>query len=186
MEGPTTYLVITGLVVLMAALVTGLWIRRRRRTLIEDTLASIAIRSQRDILVPDGMGGEIHLEHVLLTAKGILVVNVKRYEGVIFASDRMDQWTAIAANGRSTFQNPLPSLYDRVAAVRQVVRDVEVTGHVVFPMKADFSKGQPADVLLPDELVATYSKPEKSELSRIKEAFDPHWEKLVSALRPAT
>jgi hypothetical protein len=173
-----------------AALLLGVllfvWWKRRRRSSIGEALEAIAVERIEHVLVPDGMGGEIHVEYLLLTTRGILVLDVKPYEGVIFASERMDQWTVIGPGGRSTFPNPLGSLYDRVAAVRQLVRDVEVKGFVVFPPQADFSKGRPADVQLPDDLVEAYAKPEKDEIGRLTEAFSPHWEKIRAAAQPAS
>ena len=185
LDGITTELVIAIVASALIVFAIAFWLKGRSKPSIESTLKAIAVESASDVLIPDGMEGEIHLEYLLLTAKGVLVLDVKRYEGAIFAGDRMNQWTSIAATGRSTFQNPLPSLYDRVAAVRQLVRDLDVRGGVLFPSQADFSKGRPADVLLPEDLLAIYAKPDKAELSRIVEAFEPHWERLRSAWRPA-
>ena len=173
---------------LLVLIVAGFWLwwRRRRRSTVETTLAAIAVERLRDVFIPDGMGGEIHIEHLLLTVRGILVVNVKPYVGVIFASDRMDQWTAIGPKGRSVFPNPLSALYDRIAAVRQLVRDIEVTGFVVFPALADFSKGRPDDVRLPADLLADFGQADEADPSRVTGAFAPHWEKIVAAAKPAT
>jgi hypothetical protein len=172
----------------LALLVALIWIwrKRRKRSNVETALAAIAVDRLRDVFIPDGMGGEIHIEHLLLTVRGILVVNVKAYEGVIFASERMDQWTVIGRTGRSTFPNPLSSLYDRVAAVRQLVRDIEVAGFLVFPSLADFNKGRPADVRLPEDLMTSYARVDAADLDRVTGAFEPHWEKLVAAARPAS
>lgn len=170
-------------VILLAA---WLWRRRRRRSTVDTALATIAVKRLRDVLVPDGMGGEIHVEHLLLTARGILVVNIKPYTGVIFASDRMDQWTAIGPKGRSTFPNPLGSLYDRIAAVRQLVRDVDVAGFVVFPSLADFTKGRPADVCLPEDLLENFARSSETDPGRVTSSFEPHWEKIANSVRPAS
>ena len=176
-------IVAAGLVALIGLL--WLWRRSRRRSTVETALAAIAVERLRDVLVPDGMGGEIHVEHLLLTTRGILVINVKPYEGVIFASDRMDQWTVMGSTGRSGFPNPIGSLYDRVAAVRQLIREIDVAGYVVFPSKADFSKGRPADVRLPEDLLQVYGKDEPGERGPQVDALIPHWEKLRDAVRPA-
>lgn len=172
--------------VVLVGLVVWLWLKRRSRSSIRDAIAAVAIERLDDVLVPDGMGGEIHLEHLLLTARGILVINVKRYEGVVFASERMDQWTAIGSDGRSTFKNPLASLYDRVAAVRGLVRDIEVAGFLLFPSQADFSKGRPNDVILPEDLVNTYAKPDKGGIGQVNEAFQPLWDRVRQSVRPAS
>lgn len=186
---PVNPLVVGGLAfagTLLVGWLLWIWWKRRHRSSIKDAIASIAIERLEDVLVPDGMGGEIHIEHLLLTARGILVVNVKRYDGAIFASERMDQWTAIGSEGRSTFQNPLANLYDRVAAVRELVREIEVAGLLVFPSQADFSKGRPKDVMLPEDLVRTYAKPDAANVGQMTEAFEPHWDRIRSAVRPAS
>jgi hypothetical protein len=176
----------TAAAVLVVALGLGvIWWRRSRRSDIRSAFAAVSVDHIADVLLPDGMGGEIHLEHLVLTARGILVINVKRYEGVIFASDRMDEWTVIGPAGRAGFPNPQGSLYDRVAAVRQLIRDVQVTGFILFPAGADFSKGRPKDILLPDELVRDYAKPERSDIERLTDAYAPHWEQIRRATKPA-
>ncbi|MCH8109522.1 MAG: NERD domain-containing protein [Chloroflexi bacterium] len=158
--------------------------RHRRRDL-EETLRSIAVDSMQDILLPDGMGGQIHLQHVLLTAKGLVVVEINRIKGVVFASDRMDEWTVISRARRFSFHNPQPALYDRVAALKVQARDLPVTGHILFSEEADFSKSRPTHVIFPDELRARYRKPARAELDRLMEAFYPHWEKVQQVTEPA-
>jgi hypothetical protein len=173
---------------LLALLAAGIWLwrRNRRRSTVETALAAIALERLGDVFIPDGMGGEIHIEHLLLTVRGVLVVNVKHYVGVVFASDRMDQWTAIGPKGRSVFPNPLSNLYDRIAAVRQLVREIDVAGCVVFPSLADFSKGRPADVRLPEDLLALYAQTDDEDPGRVRGAFAPHWEKIVAVAKSAT
>ncbi|MGD8339630.1 MAG: nuclease-related domain-containing protein [Gammaproteobacteria bacterium] len=185
LDAPSTVGIAAAGVLLLVVLV-WIWRKRRRQPSIADALAAVAVDHLEDIVVPDGLGGEIHLEHLLLTSNGILVVNVKNYEGAIFAGERMDQWTAIGSVGRSTFQNPLPNLHDRVHAVRQLVRDVDVRGLVIFPSTADFSKGRPDEVMLPDDLRTAYAKPDQSDLGRRIEAFGPHWDKIRAAVQPAS
>ena len=171
-----------------AILVLGLvylWRRRRPRGGVAEALRAIGVDSLQDILLPDGMGGQIHLQHVLLTVKGLVVLELKTVEGMVFASDRMDEWTVIGRAGRFSFQNPQPALYERVAALRSQARDIPVAGHVLFLEQADFSKGRPTEVIFPDELRARYGKPERAELERLMEAFYPHWEKVLEASKPA-
>ena len=149
MSDPVVVGGIAAAVVVLVGLVVVIRIWRRNRSSIRDAIAAVAVEHMKDVLVPDGMGGEIHCEHLLLTRRGSLVINVKQYDGIIFASERMDQWTAIGSDGRSTFRNPLPNLYDRVAAVRQLVRDVDVRGYALFPGTAVFRKRRPEAVIPP-------------------------------------
>ena len=182
------YWILLGVIV-AAGLVGGIvgfrwW--RKRGPLLSQALQTVAIDRLQDVLVPDGMGGQIQLEHLLLTANGLVVIDVKAFEGAIFASDRMAEWTVIGQQGRFTFPNPQGTLYDRVAALRQLVRDVPVVGHVLFAPGADFSKGRPKDVVLPAELVELYRKPERADLERLIDAFGPHWDRVKAATQPVT
>jgi hypothetical protein len=175
---------------LAAALVVGLTtalslsVWRRRRPKIMQVLQDVALEAAHHVLLPNGMGGQIYIEHLLLTAEGIVVVDVKEYEGAIFGGDRMDEWTVITANRRFTFQNPQETLYDRVAAVRRLARDVPVQGHVLFSTGADFTKGRPRDVILADEFAERYRKPEKADLEELKRALGPHWKRVKEAAQP--
>ena len=170
----------------VAVLVTAIIIYRRRgRAGVDELLRGVAVESMKDILLPDAMGGKIHLQHVLLTAKGLLVLDVKTVKGKVFAGDRLDEWTVIDNGQRFTFQNPQRALYDRVAALKARTRDIPIAGYVLFLAEAEFNEGRPADVIHPDELRTRYAKPEKAELERLMEAFYPHWEKVKAGSEPA-
>ena len=171
-------------VAIVAVVVWRVWLRRGELTL-SQVLRAVAIDRVQDVLLPDGMGGQIQIEHLLLTGSGLLVIDVKAFEGAIFASERMAEWTVISKKGRFTFPNPLGALYDRVAALKQLGRDVPVSGLVLFGERADFSKGRPRDVLSPTELMERYPRPEQADLERLLVAFAPHWERVKNATVPA-
>ena len=170
-----------GLLVLLA--VWMLWRRKRGRE-VSRALEAVAIERLQNILLPDGMGGHIQVEHLLLTGQGFLVIDAKSFAGKIFASERMAEWTVIGKEGRFTFPNPLGTLYDRVAALKQLVRDVPVAGYVLFVGGADFTKGRPRDVLSAAELVDQYRRPDQAELERLLVAFAPHWERVKESIQP--
>ena len=88
-------------------------------------------------------------------------------------------------NFSATIPNPLGTLYDRVAALRQLVRDVPVAGHVLFGGGADFTKGRPRDVLSAAELTVLYHRPDAADLERLLVAFEPHWDRVKAAIEPA-
>jgi len=180
------YAVIAGIAALAVLLVLVLWllVRRRKGPEIKQALEAVAIARLQNVLVPDGMGGHIQVEHLLLTGQGLVVIDAKSFAGTIFASERMEEWTVIGKQGRFTFPNPLGTLYDRVAALRQLVRDVPVTGHVLFGGSADFSKGRPRDVLSAAELAEIYRRPDKADLERLLVAFAPHWDRVKASIEP--
>ena len=110
-------------VVAAAAAIAGLfllwrWIRRRRlraaRTL---AVTSCGFEYLRDVLVPDGQGSTLHVDFLLLTARGLVVIDLRDVEGNIFGGDQMTEWTVMHRALRYTFPNPQTGLYDRIAAV---------------------------------------------------------------------
>jgi hypothetical protein len=89
--------------------------RSRRRSLLA-RLERIAFGAAHQVLVPDGMGGFIHIDHLLLTQRGVLVLDTRRVAGLIFGGDQMSDWTVMGRGNRYTFDNPQPALYDRISA----------------------------------------------------------------------
>lgn len=167
---------------LVALLVIWLVIRafRSRDKELSRALDAIAHERIEDLLIPNTEGGEIHIDHLVLTSKGLLIVDVKDVEGAVFGSDRMENWTVISENHRFTFPNPQAALYDRIASVYQLVQDVPVAGRIVFLKRAKFTKGVPSMVCTVDELVEQFGEKDKSAYAEKIEAFMPQWELIHS------
>lgn len=157
---------------------------RHRRTTehrVRRFMKAVAVEAVTNVLLPDGMDGQIHLDYLLLTAKGILVLDIKDVTGVIFGSDKMNDWAVINGQQRFSFKNPQGPLYNRVAAVKMIAKDVPVSGRIVFSPNGEFTKGVPSEVAMMDELACEFAKPEKGELDKLVGAFYPYWEKVRSA-----
>ncbi len=163
---------------LLVTLLVLLAVRRRRSRSTAGQLASISHEMLTDIIVPKADEGEIQIGYALLTGRGVLVVETKEVAGVVFASDRMDDWTVMAGDRRYTFANPQPTLYDRIAAVAQAVGDVPVDGVVVFPDAADFSKGRPRHITTLAGLLAEYPRVDRNRDRSEVAAFMPYWDRL--------
>ena len=139
-------------------------------------LDKIAFKRIEHIVIPDGDLGEIHIDHLALTAQGLLVIDVKDVTGAVFGSDKMQDWTVIADEHRFTFSNPQHALYDRIAAVRKIVRQVPVTGRVLFLDGAEFKKGVPGLVCTLDSMLSEFSEADTAVGKSKIEAFIPHWD----------
>ena len=167
------------LLVLVALLIAWIIYRRRRSSdRLSRVLDDIAFERIDGLVVPNSDEGEIQIDHLLLTAQGLLVLHIKDVQGTVFGSDKMQDWTVIADERRYTFSNPQPALYDRIAAVRQIVRQVPVSGRVLFLDGAEFSKGTPRMVCNLDELSGEFGESDSAAAQRKVEAFKPHWEQL--------
>ena len=99
-----------------------------------------------DSLVPDGMGGSFHVDFLLLTLRGVVVIDLRDVKGNIFGGDQMAEWTVMDGARRFTFTNPQSALYDRIAAVKAVAGDVPVgiDGSTSYSIEGDASHYTPA------------------------------------------
>lgn len=159
---------------------------QRRGSRLKQVLKSIGYDRVDNVVLPNPDGGEILIDHLLLTSQGLLVLEIKDVQGVVFGSDKMQDWTVISTERRYTFQNPQPGLYDRIAAVRMIVRDVPVTGRILFLEGAEFTKGTPGLVATLDQLEEEFGEKNRKAAQSKIDAFVPHWEKLRKRAMPAT
>lgn len=127
--------------------------RRRRARSIPARLATACEDMLAGVLIPTGEAGHIHIEYALLTAREIVIFDTRDVEGNVFGSEGMQEWTVLARKHRFTFANPLPALYDRLAAVKRLLPEIPVTGYVGFTSRATFSKGQPPNVVMLDHWI---------------------------------
>ena len=173
------WLIPTGL-----AIVIGIWVWYRHRSggnRLKKVLNEISHDRIDGLLIPNGDEGEIQIDHLLLTSQGLLIVDIKDAVGTVFGSDKMDQWTVISDERRYTFSNPQAALYDRIAAVRHIVRQVPVSGRILFLDGADFTKGVPGMVSTLDQLLEDFGEVD-SAVAKVKvDAFKPHWDLVRKA-----
>ena len=155
----------------------------RTRKEIEATIASVAYEMLRNVLIPNGNGGHIHVHYLLLTQRGLLVADLLDLPGAIFGGDQMIEWTVIGKKRRFTFPNPQHTLYDRMAAVRLLTGDVPVEGRVVFTTRSQFPKGKPRNVLRIDDLGNEFPPVDKVR-GNITAAFGDVWANVKKNAEP--
>jgi hypothetical protein len=156
----------------------------RARRAIDNVISSVAYDELRNVLLPTGSGDQIHVNYLLLTQRGLLLIDLFDVHGVVFAGAKMAQWSIFGPKRHFMVANPLPMLYDRVAAVRQFAGDdVPVQGRIVFSMRGEFPKGRPEDVIRLDELQDEYPVVEKSA-GGAAAAFADVWDRIKLASQP--
>ena len=179
-DSPLWLLLAAGVLLLV---VSGVWLwrlRQRRRRDINRRLRDACRGVLANFVIPDGNGEEIQVQYALLTARGILIIDIKDVEGHVFGSEAMQDWTVIADDRRFTFANPQPDLWDRVAAVKRLTPEVPVIGFVGFTGRARFTKGQPRSVTLLEPLLQELEK-EASIARAGGEGYLTAWERLRQA-----
>jgi hypothetical protein len=123
------------------------------------------------------------VHYLLLTQNGLLVIDLFDVSGVIFAGEKMTQWSVFGPKRHFTFTNPLPMLEERVMALKQLAGEMPVEGRIVFSMRGEFPKGRPATVIRLDELQDQFPVVERSP-GGVAAAFAPVWDRIKQAARP--
>ena len=151
-------------------------LRRRRR------IEAVSIAHLCDVAVPDGSGGTFHIDYLLLTARGLLILDVRDMVGNVFGSDQMVEWTVMQGARRHTFLNPQGGIYDRIAAMKSLAGDLPVDGRIVFGPGSTFPKGIPRLTLREESLEAEFPLGDRELAAQIVEGWRPVWERLRSQL----
>lgn len=186
-----TELKLAGVVLAGAGLIVallGLWRwQRHRRQRAERALAvtNCAFDHLRDVLVPDGQGSALHVDFLLLTARGLIVVDLRDVAGNIFGGDQMNAWTVMNRAQRTTFSNPQTGLYDRVAAVRLLAQELPVEGRVVFTGRGRFPKGLPQHTLMLDSLSSEFPASDREAMRGLLERWMPTWNQIKQSVAPS-
>lgn len=175
------------LALLAFGIVAGIrrWLRHRARRQLFKAFEAASAGILRDVLIPDGSGGHLHFDFLLLTGRGLLVVDFRDVDGIVFGGEHMREWAVMNGSARSTFLNPLEALYDRVAAVRTLAGDVPVDGRIVFTDRAQFPKGRPPRVLRLASLEAEYPPPEPGPATHPAERYRAAWDEIVALAEPS-
>jgi hypothetical protein len=100
-----------------------------------------------NFILPGAYGGLVKIDHAILTAGGILCIQTKHYNGIVFGGEDEAQWTNVDGVKRRRFLNPIIQNEGRSRALRQVVPDVPVANLVIFTGSVDFTSAPPSNVI---------------------------------------
>ena len=185
---PTAWVLIAAAAALGFGVALGWrWYRHyRARKALRAAVTAGASDHLKDVLVPDGMGGGgFHVDFLLLTMRGIVVIDLRDVKGNIFGGDQMAEWTVMDGAQRFTFTNPQSALYDRIASVKAVAGDVPVEGRVVFTRRGKFPKGLPKWTLMLDALRAEFATADFDVPGEGGAQFREGWQRLKDAVKPS-
>ncbi|QKT02949.1 NERD domain-containing protein [Ectothiorhodospiraceae bacterium 2226] len=154
---------------------------RRRR--IERVVRRLGGEYLRDVMLPDPVDGHLQIDYLVLAPRSLLVLDVRPYEGAIFAGASLDAWTQMIGRRSFKFANPLADVRLRCAALAPYAQAIPVEGRVVFTREAWFPKGVPEGVSRLDELVQDIgTTPGEGEPGpKLREA----WTRIKAAVQPA-
>ena len=162
-----------------AGLLVWLRISAVRRD-VDRTLRVIADRLIRDVVMPDGIGGFVPLDALLLRDRKLYVLDIRDVEGAVFGSEKMDIWTAMGKK-RYQFNNPIRPMHDRVAAVKFLVPGVEVLPRILFTSRGHFPKGRPDGVQLLEEFAQPLLRVKPKKPVELEADWQGRWQQICEA-----
>ncbi len=92
-----------------------------------------------DFILPGAYGGLTHIDYAILTSGGILCIQTKHYNGIVFGGADEPQWSNVDGVRRRKFLNPLIQNQGRSKALQNIVPDVPVANLVVFTGSVQFT-----------------------------------------------
>lgn len=147
-------LVFRATAVSVAGLVTSKLGKRRLRRILDARSADVL----EDFLLPGAYGGLTRIDYAILTSGGILCIQAKHYNGVVFGEADEPQWTNVDGIRRRKFLNPLIQNEGRTRALRKAVPDVPVASLVVFTGAVQFATATEKNVIHVRDLESYISK----------------------------
>lgn len=106
-------------------------------------------------------GGTTQIDHVLVSTKGVFVIETKHYSGWIFGSPKQQKWTQTIFKVKNKFQNPIYQNYKHIKELNRYfdfVPERSFKSIIVFTGDAKFKTQMPENVLYSDNLVSHINK----------------------------
>lgn len=123
----------------------------------------------KDIIVPDGIGGLLEIEHLILMEQGLLLIETYPMSGNMFGAETIDQWTQLIDGRSYKFANPLRHIRTSRQALMILAPNTPIFCRVVFNADSIFPKGKPDEVSvlssLSDDLLNIQSSTVKMDQS---------------------
>lgn len=119
------------------------------------------------------------IDHLIITRRGIAVIETKFHSGTIYGSEYDKDWTYITRDNdnrkhKHSYHNPLRQNYGHIEALKKIVdRDVEYYNMVLFIDTVNFAKCEAKNKF--SKVGYTY------DLNNILENFDSLSEKKISS-----
>lgn len=106
-------------------------------------------------------GSTTQIDHILVSSKGIFVIETKHYTGWIFGNPKSKFWTQVIFENKYSFQNPIFQNYKHVKQVQRVFEFLDpklIHNIVVFTGDSTFKTAKIDNVCAVEELISTIEK----------------------------
>jgi len=100
----------------------------------------------KKIIIPDGIGGLLEIEHLILTDQGLLLIETYPMSGNLFGAETIDQWSQIIEGRSYKFANPLRHIRTSRQALKVLSPNTAIFCRIIFNANSVFPKGKPEEV----------------------------------------
>lgn len=148
---------------------------RRSTDLMMTSILQPYIKNEvKHIIIPDGIGGLLEIEHLILLDQGLFLIETYPMAGNLYGAETIDLWTQIVDGRSYKFNNPLRRLRTSRQAIKSLAPDIPVFCRVIFNSESVFPKGKPSEVSvlesLAEDMLAV--KNEKRIANQAQQAWD--------------
>lgn len=138
-SGVSTVVIVIACAILLALLLRGSATKLKRfiretsgRRRIRKVLCKRSSDILQDLIIPGAYGGLTKIDYAVLTSGGILCIQAKHHNGIVFGSEQEPQWKNVYGTVQRKFLNPVIQNAGRTRALEKVISDVPVANIVVF------------------------------------------------------
>tara|TARA_R110001592_G_scaffold76085_2_gene229907 strand:- start:4863 stop:5447 length:585 start_codon:yes stop_codon:yes gene_type:complete len=135
----------------------------------------------KNIIIPDGIGGLLEIEHLILMEHGLLLIETYPMSGNMFGAETIEQWTQLIAGRSYKFANPLRHIRTSRQALKELAPNIPIFCRVVFNADSIFPKGKPEEVSVLSSLSDDLSHLKSSAIKM--DRTSPVWQLIMRIAR---
>ncbi len=155
--------------------------RKRSEYQINKVLKPLTRAEVKNIIIPDGIGGLLEVEHLVLMEQGLLLIATYPMHGDLFGGEKIDQWTQIVKGRSYKFANPLRHIRLSYQALKSLAPKIPIEYRIIFTADARFPKGKPDHISLlaslPGDMATLQAGP------KIGEPAQQAWDRILRISR---
>lgn len=135
----------------------------------------------KQIIIPDGIGGLLEIEHLILMEHGLLLIETYPMSGIMFGAEAIDLWTQLIDGRSYKFANPLRHIRTSRQALMALAPNIPIFCRVVFNADSVFPKGKPEEVSVLSSLFDDLSYTQSSTIKMDRSS--PVWQRILRIAR---
>jgi len=172
---------VSSIVIFLLLLALLLKLKPKPKPSLNSILKPISKGEIKHIVIPDGIGGLLEINHIVLLDQGLLLIDSLISQGNVFGGDNLDEWTQISKGRSFQFANPLRRLKTSKQALSALAPNIPIFYHIVFSDDTVFPRGKPDFVSVLNSLQQDleYLRSEPMIMAKSKQA----WERILRIAR---